>query len=92
MAPNCGGGCRRGKAAHAGAGAVAGFLVCLVLVWVTGGCGRSSSVSEEEVMLGQFNLSTTQLQTLVSLLLSTEVLCLPDYCAGLLFSTILQFC
>ncbi|KAK8445173.1 hypothetical protein SEVIR_9G272800v4 [Setaria viridis] len=82
MAPNgageCGGGCRRRKAAHAGAGAVAGFVVCLLVVWATGGCGRPSSgrVAEEEGMLGQFNLSTTQLQALVSLLSSTERECM----------------
>ncbi|CAN6288378.1 unnamed protein product [Urochloa humidicola] len=81
MAPNgageCGGGCRRGKAAHAGAGAVAGFVVCLLVVWATGGCGRSSSgrVADEERMLGQFNLSTSQLQALVSLLAWTEREC-----------------
>ncbi|OEL22625.1 putative histidine kinase 5 [Dichanthelium oligosanthes] len=82
MAPNgageCGGACWRGKAAHAGAGAVAGFVVCLLVVWVIGGFGRSSSggVAEEEGMLGQFNLSSSQLQALVSLISSTERECM----------------
>ncbi|CAN6305420.1 unnamed protein product [Urochloa humidicola] len=84
MAPNgageCGGGCRRGKAAHAGAGAVAGFLMCLLVVWATGGCRRSSwgRVADEDGMLGQFNLSTShsQLQLLVSLLSWTERECM----------------
>ncbi|WVZ58522.1 hypothetical protein U9M48_008792 [Paspalum notatum var. saurae] len=75
MTPNgtgqCGGGCRRGKAAHAGAGAVAGFFVCLLVVWAVGGCGRlgCGRVAEEaEGVVGQFNLSRSQLEALVSLL------------------------
>ncbi|KAG2538507.1 hypothetical protein PVAP13_9NG401900 [Panicum virgatum] len=82
MAPNgageCGGGCRRGKAAHAGAGAMAGFVVCFLVVWAIGGCGRSSSgrVADEEGMLGQFNLSKSQLQALVSILSSEERECM----------------
>ncbi|PVH31905.1 hypothetical protein PAHAL_9G257700 [Panicum hallii] len=82
MAPNgageCGGGCRRGKATHAGAGAMAGFVVCLFVVWAIGGCGRSSSgrVADEEGMLGQFNLSRSQLQALVSILSSAERECM----------------
>ncbi|CAL4933024.1 unnamed protein product [Urochloa decumbens] len=80
-AGECGCRCRRGKAAHAGAGAVAGFVVCLLVVWAAGGCGRSSSgrVADEEGMLGQFNhfnLSTSQLQALVSLLSWTERECM----------------
>ncbi|CAN6318734.1 unnamed protein product [Urochloa humidicola] len=83
MAPNgrageCGGGCRRGKAAYAGAGAVAGFVMCLLVVWATGGCRRSSwgKVADEDGMLGQFNLSSSQLQALVSLLSWTERECM----------------
>jgi arabidopsis histidine kinase 2/3/4 (cytokinin receptor) len=54
---------------------MAGFVVCLFVVWAIGGCGRSSSgrVADEEGMLGQFNLSRSQLQALVSILSSAEV-------------------
>ncbi|KAG2549534.1 hypothetical protein PVAP13_9KG357000 [Panicum virgatum] len=82
MAPNgagkCCGGCRRGKAAHAGAGAMAGFVMCLLVVWAIVGCRRSSSgrVVDEDGMLGQFNLSKSQLQALVSILASTERECM----------------
>ncbi|KAL6883401.1 hypothetical protein ACP4OV_010815 [Aristida adscensionis] len=79
MAPGgageCGGGCRRGKAAHAGAGAVAGFLGCLLVVWAMGdgggrpGCGGAA---------GQFNLSRSQLQALASLLSSSERECMGE--------------
>ncbi|TVU30753.1 hypothetical protein EJB05_22390 [Eragrostis curvula] len=78
MAPDgageCGGSCRRTKAAHAGAGAVAGFLVCLLLVWAIGGCGRSGcgGLAKTEEMVGQFNLSSSQLQELASLLSLSE--------------------
>jgi hypothetical protein len=82
MVPNgageCGGGCRRGKAAHAGVGAVAGFFVCLFMVWAVGGCGRlgCGGVAEDRgvVPVGQFNLSRSQLQALAFLLSSTQVL------------------
>ncbi|XP_062204992.1 probable histidine kinase 5 isoform X3 [Phragmites australis] len=84
MAPDgageCGGGCRRGKAAHAGAGAVAGFFVCLLVVWAIGGCGRlgCGRVAEEEAVAGQFNLSRSQLQELVSILSSSERECMAN--------------
>jgi hypothetical protein len=82
MVPNgageCGGGCRRGKAAHAGVGAVAGFFLCLLMVWAVGGSERSGCgrVAEHHgvVRVGQFNLSRSQLQALVFLLSSTHVL------------------
>ncbi|KAL6643041.1 hypothetical protein ACP70R_021222 [Stipagrostis hirtigluma subsp. patula] len=77
MAPECGGGggccCRRGKAAHAGAGAVAGFLGCLLVVWAVGGCGRPGCGGVAEV--GHLNLSRSQLQALASLLSSSEREC-----------------
>ncbi|EEC66809.1 hypothetical protein OsI_33221 [Oryza sativa Indica Group] len=77
-----GGGCgaRRGKAAHAGAGAVAGFLGCLLLVWAMGGCGRGcgggggEGVRDRvEEVAAQFNLSMSKLQALASLLSSPEL-------------------
>lgn len=75
-AGECGGGCWRKKAAHTGAGAVAGFFACLLVVWATGGgCGGSGSggVAETEQVVGQFNLSRSELQALVSLLSSSQV-------------------
>ncbi|XP_015698962.2 probable histidine kinase 5 isoform X2 [Oryza brachyantha] len=86
-AGECGGeGGRRGRsaAAHAGAGAVAGFLGCLLLVWAIGGCGRrwwgcgeaaAASDGVEEVA-AQFNLSVGKLQALASLLSSPERECI----------------
>ncbi|CAN6299660.1 unnamed protein product [Urochloa humidicola] len=52
--------------------------MCLLVVWATGGCRRSSwgRVADEDGMLGQFNLSTSQLQLLVSLLSWTERECM----------------
>lgn len=84
MVPNgageCGGGCRRGKAAHAGVGAVAGFFLCLLMVWAVGGSERSGCgrVAEHHgvVRVGQFNLSRSQLQALVFLLSSTHKECM----------------
>uniref|UniRef100_A0A0E0M6X9 histidine kinase n=1 Tax=Oryza punctata TaxID=4537 RepID=A0A0E0M6X9_ORYPU len=88
-AGECGGGCearRRGKAAaHAGAGAVAGFLGCLLLVWAIGGCGRrwwgcgggKEGVRDRvEEVAAQFNLSMSKLQALASLLSSPERECI----------------
>ncbi|KAG8088606.1 hypothetical protein GUJ93_ZPchr0010g10569 [Zizania palustris] len=76
-AGECGGRCGRGKAAHAGAGAVAGFLGCLLLVWAIGGCGKLWGCGEVardgvEEVAAQFNLSTSKLQALASLLSSPE--------------------
>jgi arabidopsis histidine kinase 2/3/4 (cytokinin receptor) len=78
MAPEgageCGGRCQRKKAAHAGAGAVAGFVTCLLLVWAIGGCGSSGcgGGAETDQVLGQFNLSRSQLHALAALLSSPQ--------------------
>jgi hypothetical protein len=73
-ARECGGRCQRKKAAHAGAWAVAGFVACLLLVWAIDGCGSSGcgGGAEMEQVLGQFNLSWSQLQALVALLSSSQ--------------------
>ncbi|KAL5230715.1 hypothetical protein ABZP36_029491 [Zizania latifolia] len=80
-AGECGGRCGRGKAAHAGAGAVAGFLGCLLLVWAIGGCGRLWGCGEVardgvEEVAAQFNLSMSKLQALASLLSSPKRECI----------------
>jgi hypothetical protein len=60
MAPEgageCGGRCQRKKAAHAGAGAVAGFVTCLLLVWASsrayGWSGRLADAAARAVEVG----------------------------------------